>query len=66
LEDRYKEHYDSLLAAKDEQLVLAVNINASVDQAERDRWANALETLQNKHNSIFTDLEEKIKEKYTN
>lgn len=64
LDERYKEHYESLLIAKDEQLALAVNINEMVDQAERDRWAHALETLQNKHNAIFYELEDKMKMKY--
>lgn len=53
-----------MLRAKDEQLELAVQLNTVVDQAERDRWAYALETLQSKHDNVFNELEEKIKTKY--
>ena len=64
LDERYKEHYEALLAAKDEQLAIAVDVNHSADHAERERWAYAMETMQNKHNAVFYDLEEKMKVKY--
>ncbi len=61
---RMKQHYETLLKAKQDQLDHALQVNDDIDKAERARWSQTITELKEKHSAVLQTLEQKLKEKY--
>lgn len=59
-----QQHYEALVAAKQQQADMLAQLNRDVDTEERSHWQQVVNELKQKHSEVIRDMDEKIKAKY--